>query len=415
MKRFIYLFAVAMLITGSGCVSELLTADMPLDLTAPPGDPIDTTGKTRLEGVYYISQGNDIFGDTLVALYVRDHLCIYSGAEVIFSENAGSISSDTAHFAGYYRFVRSALTGNLHFSILPTEGGISLKTGTTISPITIRGTFEDPTSKQIKNIVMVRARSLFSTGQHFQILGNCAGGRNSERLGRSENSIEMGKFSEYLGCTGVEIDLHATQDGKIILIHDDSFSPRTVEGTYILGNISDFTLDQIRRNARLIHGEVIPTLSEFLTFVVDSTNLEFVWLDPKVTTGIEQMLEAQRDALIRAKQKNRKLKIYYGIPSTDILNAYRQTPLADSTDVLCELSPDIVRSLHSCKAWGPRWTNGLQTSDVDALHKEGYEVYPWTIDDPDYMIQFLGQGSFDGILSNYPSMLTGLYYQRGSK
>jgi glycerophosphoryl diester phosphodiesterase len=414
MKRSIYtLTFFAMLI--SGCVSVLLTADMPLDLTAPPGYPIDTIGKQRLEGVYYISQGNDVFGDTLVALYVRDHFCLYSGAQVIFSENAGSIISDTAHFTGYFRFVRSALTGNFNLHIFPADGGASLKSGAQIGPITIRGTFEDPSSKQMKNIVMIRARSFSTGGRHFQILGNCGGGRNSERLGRSENSIEMGKFSEYLGCTGVEIDLHTTQDGQIILIHDDTFSPRTVEGTYVLGNVADFTLSQIRRNARLVHGENVPTLGEFLTFVVDSTNLQFVWLDPKVTTGIEKILEEQRAALNRAKQKGRKLKIYYGLPSTAILDAYRQAPLADSTDVLCELPPNIVRSLPSCKAWGPRWTNGLQTSDVEALHKEGYEVYPWTIDDPDYMIQFLGQGSFDGILSNYPSMLTGLYYQRGSQ
>lgn len=401
----------------AGCICELLDPNMPLTLPVVPGNRIDSVGEARLQGVYSITDGKEMFGDTLVALLVRGHLCFYAGQHVIFLECNGAISNDTAQFIGYYRFVRSQVIGDISLHILPEEGGSTLHSSTSEGPIIIRGTYYDENLGVTKTVVFTRARSIASPTKSFQILGNCAGGRNSERLGRSENSIEMCRFAEYLGCTGIEIDLHVTSDDIAILMHDDTFSPRTVQSTYVLGEISKFTFDQIRDNARLIHGEQIPSLTDFLTFVVDSTHLEFVWLDPKVATGVEGILQAQQAALDRAAQKGRTLRILYGIPTQEILDAYRKAPSANKTPVLCELDPSIVRSLPSCKAWGPRWTNDLQTETVTQLHNEGYEVYPWTIDDPGYLTKFLNQRAspYDGILSNYPSMLTGQYHLRTDK
>jgi len=395
-----------MLLLNVSCLSELNSANIPLSLSAPSGTPIDSTAGTRLAGVYSVVQGNGTFGDTVVALWIKGELCLYAGSQAIFVETAGSLAGDTARFDGYYLFVRSARSGSVNLQILPSDGGNTLGGHSVDTAVTIRGTFDS------SPFLIERRRPVYTTPKGFYVLGNNAGGRNSDRLGRSENSIPMGRFSQYLGCNGVEIDLHATSDDTVILIHDDSFGPRTVQTTYILGNVWNFTFKQIRDNARLINGEEIPTLNEFLTWAVDSSDLQLVWLDPKVTTDIEKMLEAQQAAVARAKRLGKKFRVLFGIPSTDILNAYRQARLADSTEVLCELSPDILRSLPSGKVWGPRWTLGLQTSDVTSLQSQGYEVFPWTIDSPDYMTQFLNGSPYDGILSDLPSMLAGLYYQR---
>ena len=396
-----------LLLSNAGCLSELNSANFPLSLSAPAGKPIESAAGIKLSGVYSVVQGNGTFGDTVVALWVKGELCLYSGAQAIFAETAGSLSGDTAQFGGYYLFVRSAQSGNLNLQILPGEGGSTLGGHSTDTAVMIRGTYNSAP------FLIERKRPVHTTPKGFYIIGNNAGGRNSDRLGRSENSIEMARFSEYLGCNALEIDLHTTADDTVILIHDDSFGPRTIESTYILGDVNSFTFSQIRGNARLIHGEVIPTLNEFLTYIVDSTNIELIWLDPKVTTGIENMLEAQQMAVARAKRIGRNnFRVIFGIPSTDILDEYRKTRLADSTEVICELTPDDVRSLKSCKVWAPRWTLGLRTSDVTQLQSQGYQVFPWTIDSPDYMTQFLNGSPYDGMLSDLPAMLTGLYYSR---
>jgi glycerophosphoryl diester phosphodiesterase len=401
------LILCSLVLVNAGCLSELTSANIPLSLTAPPGNPIDTSAGNRLSGVYTVIAGNGTFGDTVVALWVKGELCLYSGSQAIFVQTAGSLTGDTARFDGYYLFVRSAQSGGVNLQILPSDGGRTLGGHSVDTQVTIRGTYDS------NPFLIERRRPVHTTPKGFYILGNNAGGRNSDRLGRSENSIEMGRFCQYLGCNGVEIDLHETSDDTVILIHDDSFGPRTVETTYILGDVWNFTFKQIRDNARLINGEVIPTLNEFLTWAIDSSDLDLVWLDPKVTTDVEKMLEEQQSALAHAKSIGRKkFRIVFGIPTTDMLSAYRQSRLADSTEVLCELTPDDVRSLPSCKVWAPRWTLGLQASNVASLQSQGYQVFPWTIDSPDYMTQFLNDAPYDGILSDLPSILTGLYFQR---
>lgn len=406
---------------NAGCFSELLTADMPPTLTLPAGTAqLDSTGEHRLDGVYKVVSGSDIFGDELVALWRRDHLCLYSGTQVIFSENACGIAGDTARMNGYYRFVRSDQTGNLSLQVFPSDGGSSLHAGASpLVGLTIRGSYEDAVTGQWHELVLTRERPV--NQKHFYVLGNCAGGRNSERLGRSENSIEMARFADYLGCNGVEVDLHTTADGEVILMHDDDFTPRTVASTYVLGPVSNFTMRQIRRDARLIHGEMVPTLGEFLRFAVDSTNFEMIWLDPKVTTGVDRVVEEQYNAVKYARSIGRKnFHIVFGTPDVNILAAFNAAPLHDSVEALSELEPSDAlqlksaardRSLHF--AWGPRWTRGCSPSEVaNAQAADSLWVFPWTIDSPDYMTQFLDCTTYDGILSNYPSMLTGQYYLR---
>jgi len=47
---------------------------------------------------------------------------------------------------------------------------------------------------------------------------------------------------------------------------------------------------------------------------------------------------------------------------------------------------------------------------VKQVQAEGRRVIVWTLDEPSYISQFIEQGSFNGILSNYPSLIAYNYY-----
>lgn len=406
MRTTVVLLVVAAALVA-GCISQLNPVSMPLTVSPPPGMPIDTAARPIVNGVYVRDNGDEIFGDTIVVRWVHDRLCFYTGTQVVFAETAGALAGDTARFDGYYRFVRSVETGSVAMTILPEEGGIALRTGSASAGVTVHIVINGSTS-----ITYHRVAPLAQSATPFHIIGHRAGGRNSERLGRSENSIAMARFSEILGCTGVETDIHVTRDGELIIFHDETFSPRTVSSMYVLGNVSDFTLRQIRNDARLLFGEPIPTVEEFLNAIIDSTTLELVWLDVKAPSVVEKIINAQRVANAHARNNGRNLKVYFGVPSQEVLDAYRAAPSANTEPVLCELAPDIARSLPTCKIWAPRWTNGLQADNVRAMQQAGYEVLTWTLDSPEYMTEFLNGDVYNGILTNYPSMLAGLYYAR---
>ena len=46
------------------------------------------------------------------------------------------------------------------------------------------------------------------------------------------------------------------------------------------------------------------------------------------------------------------------------------------------------------------------------MQAEQRKVLSWTLDDPVYMRRFLTEGRFDGILTNYPSVLAFQHFSR---
>jgi glycerophosphoryl diester phosphodiesterase len=183
----------------------------------------------------------------------------------------------------------------------------------------------------------------------------------------------------------------------------------TVKGP-INGPIGNFTYDQLSTFVWLIRGEKIPKLEDALNYVVDSTRLEFVWLDIKEGRGaLDLVIPIQDQVLKRAQQKGRKLEVLLGVPNDVVLNDLKATPNYKSIPSLCEISPEEARNLSS-KAWAPRWTLGTQNDLVAQVQAEGRQVFCWTIDTPGFIDQFIRQGRFDGLLTNYPSIVAYYYY-----
>ena len=111
----------------------------------------------------------------------------------------------------------------------------------------------------------------------------------------------------------------------------------------------------------------------------------------------------------RAFQIGRDLKIYIGIPADDVYDKFIAQPDFQNVPSLCELSIDNVRQANSL-IWAPRWTQGTQISNVEQLHSEGRKVFTWTLDDANYIEEFINNGKFDGILTNYPTIVSYYYY-----
>ena len=392
------------------CISELPTVP---ELNIDFQDVIYSTtelnenAKLKMNGIYEVIQGSEILGEKVVGRWIRDRWCIYSNHDVVYSENAGGSVGDTTLLKGYIRIVRSGSGSRIDLSILPEDGGSELLSDSIPSKIIIRGYTSDD-----KLITLKRLKSLNTTRKPVQILAHRGGGRNSERLGYSENSIEMMLHSEILGASGIEIDVKQTRDGQLIVFHDDTFSPRTVTGTYLLGRVENFDLDQIKLFGQLIYGEKIPTLSEALHAVIENTNLSLVWLDLKDPGIVDETIRIQQEAMNYAKTHGRdSIKILLGIPDQDVLNAFRSSSLKNKTPILIELDAEtVLSSLNpTCEVWAPRWTNGIPTGDIERVQNAGKKVFVWTLDVRDFIDDFLNS-SVDGILSNYPSLVAGMYY-----
>jgi len=394
------------------CLSELPTVPdfyFNLDSVQTRTITLNDIIKSKMNGIYKVRSGEDLLGDKVVGKWIKERLCFYSLHDVVYSENKGGLSDEDSSFKfeGYIRVVRSGSGTRIDLKILPQDGTIALLSGNIPSSIMIRGKTTDGNKIELERIDSLYTSS--DTSNDFQIIGHRGGGRNAERLGISENSIEMIKHAQILGATGVEIDVKRTRDGKIILFHDETFSPRTVKGTYLLGEVENFELAQIRTFGRLYYGEEIPTLDDALRIIIEKTILSLVWIDVKDPEIVDEVIIIQKAAIEFAQQKSREIDILLGIPNEEVLNSFNASSL-EKTPILIEHDVGIAQSHNSCKVWAPRWTNGIPSGEIENFHSNNKLVFTWTLDVKEFIEDFIRNSKIDGILSNYPPQVAGIYY-----
>ena len=364
--------------------------------------PLQELSKPLMEGVYSVTSGSELFGDQVIVKWNRSGLLIANNNGKHCILEVGHLDS-VIFIQGYWRDGYSDATGLINLYIAKTEGGVSILSGNSTPQITIRGAYgkDSGLPDQALTLRYIRPFSDKVKNSNFYILGHRSGGRNSDRLPVSENSIAMVRFTESLGTTGVEVDPRLSSDGVPFIYHDDDINTRLTEKGPLSGPISSFTWFQISHFIRLIHGERIPSVEELLTFVVDSTQVRFVYLDMKTPEAVPVIIPIQKRALQRAKDKGRDLMIVMGIPTTDVLNQLLAYPDYQDVPTLCELTVDDVRQANS-KVWAPRWTLGTQNNLVQQMQNEGRLAICWTIDTPSWIQNYIETGLFNGLLTNYP-------------
>ncbi len=384
--------------------------------------PLEEPIKNGLNGVYAVDQGQDRFGETVVLLWnARDRLTILTGKDVGYIVlQAGRLDS-VFFFEGYWRYQVNQSTGLASFVVSKDQGGRMLM-GDPSAPSTLvlQGKVGEGESAPTIPVVLRFVRPIRPEvlAQKFSILAHRGGGRTSDFIPHSENTVELVRIAEWFGANGVEIDIRLTKDAVPVLYHDNTLNPRLVHKSPMIGAMEDYTFAQLRSFVRLINGEQIPTLDEVLRTVVYETNLKFVWLDSKAEDRdlVERMVPLLRQytaeaAALAAQGLRDSLDIMVGVPSDAIYEELLRYPMYTTVPSIAEKSLDKARTLDS-KVWAPLWSGGVNAGDIAVAHGEGRRVITWTLDDPDFVREYINTGLYDGILTNYPSIVAYYHYVR---
>ncbi len=361
-----------------------------------------------LDGIYTVIEGSDRMGKTVVVKASGNTLSIFTGKNAgLFVLHYGRIDSALI-FEGSWRYTQGSETGLARFSMPTENGGISLLNGTrSATSFVLRGTIGDGSSEPSTPITVQFDRPLKAAP--FAIIAHRGGGRNSDRLAESENSLGIIQLAEGFGANGIEIDVRLTSNGVPILFHDENFSPRLVNGEYCIGPVANYTFMQIRTLCTLKNGEVVPTLREALDVVLNKTTLSLVWLDCKSPAVLAAAGPLQQEYKQKAITQGRSLTILLGLSTEELVTEYTNMHFGGSTDALCELTLDDVRNTNA-RVWAPRWTLGPLPADAAQMRAEGRRTFVWTLDQREFILPFLQDGQIDGILTNYPSLVAFEYY-----
>lgn len=203
-----------------------------------------------------------------------------------------------------------------------------------------------------------------------------------------ENTLRSFVRAEEEGLDVIELDLHLSKDGELVVMHDADVA-RTTDGS---GAIGDFTLAELRQ-LDAGQGERIPVFQEVVQAVRSPLQAEIkdkaaarvlvavigeLGLHDRVTV-ISFHDEALRE--VRALLPEMPLVLVTG----------RSTPTAPERAL--ELGAEMV----SCEL---RW---LERETVDRCHAHGIKVISWTVNTDDDLARVRELG-LDGVVTDMPEI-----------
>ena len=229
------------------------------------------------------------------------------------------------------------------------------------------------------------------------------------------------------GATFIELDVHASRDGEIVIIHDETVQ-RTTDGDGAVREMDLAELGRLDAGFRFTpdggathpfrgRGIGVPTLREFFSgFPGTRATLEIKELPaPAIETlfdlveefgkAEEVLVAAEDDAMMaaaRAVIRRRGLPVATGFSTGEIRGF--MTPLWTGQ----EPPPDVPGQALQI----PRRYQGVDLvtrASVDAAHGRGVEVHVWTVNEVDEMRELLALG-VDGIITDYPARLRDLLH-----
>jgi glycerophosphoryl diester phosphodiesterase len=216
-----------------------------------------------------------------------------------------------------------------------------------------------------------------------------------------ENTLAAFRAAVALPVKWIELDVHPTQDGALVVIHDDTVD-RTTDGS---GAVCDLTREALRRldagswfDAQFA-GERIPTLAEVLDLVAPTgTRLNIEIKSPPPGLDVARPVVE----LLRQAGKARE----YVVSSFDLSVLLEvQATAPEITLALIGLGPEILPlALQHRLPWIHGYHATLDEAIIREAHANGIKVNAWTVDDPSTLTAWVAKG-LDKLCTNRPATM----------
>jgi len=211
--------------------------------------------------------------------------------------------------------------------------------------------------------------------------------------GPRENTLEAFTRAVALGCDGVELDVHRTADGVVVVHHD-----ATIAG---IGEIPSLEAAQLPA--------YVPTLQA----VFGATGSLRVNVEVKVETAIsEDALEILAAAVLdEVKLAGAVDRVWYSSFHRPALEMLRSLDAEAPLGWLLTLGAPILERLDLAVASGYQalhpWVLDVDAQVVSAVHAAGLGLHTWTVNGPGDLEVMLALG-VDGIITDVPALALSL-------
>ena len=210
-------------------------------------------------------------------------------------------------------------------------------------------------------------------------------------------------FKKAIDCKAdyFELDVHKTKNDSIVVIHDSSVdrtSSNNTKGIIAEMNYSELNTIQVgysQKFADTYENEKIPTLREALQLAKGKIK---VCIEIKVYGAEKEILKIVND--LGVTNQVIIFSFYYPV-LTKIRQLDKNIPILYLTDKADKTTIDYAKLIES-NAIGVGYGTTITKEYLNFAHKNGIEVWKWTVDEENEMQQLIDL-SLDGLITNFPN------------
>jgi len=237
---------------------------------------------------------------------------------------------------------------------------------------------------------------------------------------RPDNTMAAFQYAYDLGVDVLELDIHSTSDGQLVVIHDKTVD-RTSDGSGAVNELTLAEIQQLDAAYRWPHnvenpsefpyrgqGITIPTLEEiFAAFPGMRVNIEIKQVEPPILNPLCD--------LIKQYHKEEEVLVVSFDDSTTV--AFREAcpgiatgATASETRLFFGLNTAFLGATYQPRMEAfqvPEYSGGLHVVTerfVRGAQRQNVDVHVWTVDDEADMRRLIEWG-VDGIITNRPDLL----------
>ncbi len=206
-----------------------------------------------------------------------------------------------------------------------------------------------------------------------------------------ENTLLSFQKAIEIGVDWIEMDVHRSADGHLVVIHDDTVD-RTTNGH---GKVSEMTLDELKK-LDAGKGQHIPTLQEVIDLAKGKVR---TIIEIKQTgTEVEVMDAVERNDLVNAA-------MVASFHTYSIRRVKELSPRIMTAAIVSRLPIDFKALALDIMADSVFMRKDIVSQAiVDEAHKNGFTVNVWNEDNPEDIRKYAAMGP-DYMSSNYPDRL----------
>lgn len=213
-----------------------------------------------------------------------------------------------------------------------------------------------------------------------------------------ENTLVAFELAAQQGADGLELDVHVSRDGYLIVMHDERVD-RTTDGIGAIGQMSLRELKKLNAGTKEQPAQ-IPTLEEVYAWAQDNA----LKINVEIKSDAVAYEDIERKCLETASRYGMESRLWYSSFNHTSLYKIKQLDARVRTGIL--YGQQLFRPWDYAKTLGaeaihPYFATVGGQEYCQACQEAGIRVHPWTVNEEEDLARLLRQG-VAAVITNYP-------------